>query len=346
VSGIPAGSMKPVSLGIIVVSYRVCDLLRACLAATYAGLARSPWLEARVIVVDNASGDGSAEMVAAEFPAAKLIASERNLGFAGGNNLALRALGFGPEGSPQLEPSGLTASAARPRAGRPDFVLLLNPDTEPQADAIGYMVSFLQQNPRAGGAGARLEYPDGRFQHGAFAFPGLLQLCFDLFPPRPRRLLETRLNGRYRRSIYDAGIPFPVDFPLGAALMVRREAIDAAGLLDEGYFMYAEEVDWCWRIRKTGWRFSCVPAARVIHHGGASTGQFRGHSFVNLWRSRQRLYRRFYGPLRRWAASRLVRIGMAAERARARRAAARGETDRAEMTDRLRAIGEVVEMFR
>lgn len=316
------------TLAIVVVSYKVRDLLRACLAATYASLAASPELEASVWVVDNASGDGSAEMVAAEFPQATLIARQDNLGFAGGNNLALAALGFGAGNAP-----------------RPDLVLLLNPDAEPLDDAIGLMAAFLRANPRAGGAGARLQYPDGTFQHGAFAFPGLLQLWFDLFPPRPRRLLDARLNGRYPRSLYDAGRPFPIDFALGASLMVRREAIEAAGLLDEHYFMYAEEVDWCWRIQRAGWPFFCVPRARVIHHGGASARQFRSQSTLNLWRSRQRLYRKFYGPARRWLAARIVRLGMAAERRRAQAAARRGEIDAAELAERTQTAAAVSEMF-
>ncbi len=150
--------------------------------------------------------------------------------------------------------SGKPPTPASEAAGSasPDLVLLLNPDAEPTGDAIGQMARFLVEHPAAGGAGAQLQYPDGRFQHGAFAFPGLLQLWFDLFPPRPARLLDSRLNGRYPRSLYDAGSPFPIEFALGAALMVRREAIEAAGLLDEGYFMYAEEVDWCWRMRARG----------------------------------------------------------------------------------------------
>ncbi len=337
---------ESVALAIVVVSYKVRDLLRACLAATYAGLAASPELDATVWVVDNASGDGSVEMVAAEFPRAKLIARQDNLGFAGGNNLVLRRLGFG-EGN-----AGASAGAPGPLGqhdSRPDLVLLLNPDAAPLGDAIGRMARFLVEHPRAGGVGAQLQYPDGRFQHGAFAFPGLLQLWFDLFPPRPARLLDSRLNGRYPRSLYDAGAPFPIDFALGAALMVRREAITAAGLLDEGYFMYAEEVDWCWRMVRAGWPFYCVPAARVVHHGGASTRQFRSQSVLNLWRSRRKLYPRFYGPVKRNLAGLIVRTGMRAEARRARRAVSRGEigaaeararTDTAEAVRRLFARGE------
>jgi N-acetylglucosaminyl-diphospho-decaprenol L-rhamnosyltransferase len=322
---------------VVIVSFAVRDLLRACLRTTYASLAASPELESVVWVVDNASGDGSVEMVASEFPQAKLIARPDNLGFAGGNNLALANLGFG------AAPGG--SGATQVGAERPDLVLLLNPDAEPVGDGIGRMAHFLLEHPKAGGAGAQLQYPDGRFQHGAFAFPGLLQLWFDLFPPRPARLLESRLNGRYPRSLYDVGTPFPVDFGLGAALMVRREAIEAAGLLDEGYFMYAEEVDWCWRIQRAGWRFYCVPAARVIHHGGASARQFRSQSVLNLWRSRRRLYTRFYGPVRRFLAGQIVRLGMTAEARRARHAYAAGQIDAAEKHARVETAEAVRRLF-
>jgi GT2 family glycosyltransferase len=325
----PSGdwTVKP-TLAVVVVSYNVRDLLHACLNATFASLTVSG-LSSSVIVVDNASTDGSAAMVAAEFPQVRLLASPSNLGFAGGNNLALRLLGFG----------------AQSPIPNPQYVLLLNPDAAPVGDAIGRMMGFLEVRPEVGGVGAQLRYPDGRFQHAAFRFPGLLQLWFDLFPPRPRRLLDSRLNGRYHRSLYDAGRPFPIDFALGASLMVRREAIQAAGLLDEGYFMYAEEVDWCWRMRQAGWPLYCVPSAIVIHHGGASARQFRAQSFVNLWRSRQRLYGRFYGPLRRWLAGRIVRLGMRAEARRARAAAARGEITRDELAVRLAAVREVKTLF-
>lgn len=361
------------TLAVIVVSYNVRELLRACLRAAFASLARSGFVleemgggewaagaprwpagdaaaargtaaddqagagrspTAAVIVVDNASADGSAAMVAAEFPQARLIASPTNLGFAAGNNLALRTLGFTPQ-----------PPTPSPQPPTPSFVLLLNPDAEPLDDAIGQMARFLAGHGTVGGVGAQLQYPDGRFQHGAFRFPGLAQLWFDFFPPRPRRLLDSRLNGRYRRALYAAGHPFPIDFALGAALMVRREAIEAAGLLDEGYFMYAEEVDWCWRIQRAGWPFYCVPTARVIHHGGASARQFRSQSFLNLWRSRKRLYDRFYPPAQRRLAGAIVRLGMWAEARRARAAAARGEIPAAECEARVAAARAVQALF-
>ncbi len=340
--------MPAPGLAVIVVSYNTRLLTRACLRATFAGLALSPELEATVWVVDNASTDGSPEMVALEFPQARLIKSPSNCGFAGGNNLALQTLGFASQlargtgdGRPvRIPPIGV------PSPRPPDLVLLLNSDAEPVGDAIGQMARFLLAHPEAGGAGARLCYPDGRFQHGAFRFPGLFQLWFDLFIPRPRRLLDSRLNGRYARAAYDAGRPFAVDFVLGAALMARREAVQAAGLLDEGYFMYAEEVDWCWRMQRAGWHFHCVPTAQVIHHGGASTQQFRARSMLDLWRSRQRLYVRFYGPARRRLSSQIVRLGMAAEVRRTRAAHTRGEIGAAEADERCAAARRVAEMFR
>jgi GT2 family glycosyltransferase len=334
-----------VSLAIVVVSYKVRDLLRACLTATLASVAGSPELDATVWVVDNASDDGSAEMVAREFPQVQLIAHRENLGFAGGNNLVLRELGLNAGERPPRFSSSPTVKQPRRSELPPDLVLLLNPDAEPVADAIGQMACFLVTRPSAGGVGAQLQYPDGRFQHGAFAFPGLLQLWFDLFPPRPARLLGSRLNGRYSRSLYEAGAPFPIGFALGAALMVRREAIQAAGLLDEGYFMYAEEVDWCWRIQRAGWPFFCVPTAHVIHHGGASTRQFRSQSTLNLWRSRRRLYNRFYSPIKRNAAREIIRMGMWAEARRAAAARRRGEISTAEEQERIETARAVRQLF-
>ena len=354
----PTGTLRGThhaSLAVIIVSYNVRELLRACLEAAFASLARSPELEATVWVVDNASADGSAEMVAAEFPQVRLVACRENLGFAGGNNLVLRELGFGAvdrgEGSEGADSSRTREYALRnthhaPRTTHHDLVLLLNPDAEPVDDAIGQMTRFMLAHSEVGGVGAQLRYPDGRFQHGAFRFPGLLQLWFDLFPPRPRRLLDSRLNDRYPRAAYEGGRPFPIDFALGAALMVRGAAIAAAGLLDEGYFMYAEEVDWCWRMRRAGWRFYCVPSAVVIHHGGASTRQFRSQSFVNLWGSRRRLYDRFYGPVRRWLAGGIVRLGMRAEVRRVRAAAGRGEITTSDLAERVMAVQAVEDLFK
>lgn len=278
------------SLAIIIVTWNVRDLSLACLSSVYEDIARDG-LHAAVWVVDNASHDGTAEAIRSQFPQATLIASQENLGFAAGNNAALRDMSF---------PGGTNL---------PDFVLLLNPDTEVKPGALSAMLAFMQASPGAGIAGARLVYGDGGFQHGVFAFPGLWQLALDLFP-FPGRLYESRLNGRYPREWFERGEPFAVDHPLGAAMMVRREAIRQAGLMDEAYHMYCEEIDWALRIKAAGWRSYCVPAAEVVHYEGQSSQQVRPQSIANLWRSRLRLYRRYYGPLKWLLALLIMRAGL------------------------------------
>jgi len=309
-------------LAVIIVSYQVRDLLAPCLKSVIAGqpaVIHDPRTGDRSLVtetwvVDNASADGSAEMVRRRFPQVHLIANDDNRGFAAANNQVLRQL-------ISLNRAGAASKDA------PDHILLLNPDTAVRGDALALLVAHLEQNPGVGAAGPALIYPDGRFQHSAFAFPGLLQLALDLFPIHGR-LSASRLNGRYPRSRYAAGKPFAIDHPLGAALMVRRQAIEQVGLLDEAFFMYGEEVDWCWRIKKGGWAIHCVPRAQVVHHEGRSTAQFREEMFVALWRSRQRLYTRHHGRLTNWLAGQIVRLGIARQMRRNRARLARGDRTR------------------
>ena len=276
-------------LAVVIVSWNVRKLLKGCLRTLLDDI--QLWeLDAEVWVVDNASEDGSPEMVAEAFPTVHLIANSENLGFAAANNLALRqALQFEARG--------------------PDFVWFLNPDTEVHPGATSTLVSVLRDNPDVGIVGPKLLYGDGSLQQSAFRFPGLTQLAFDLLP-LPDRLYDTRLNGRYPSRHYSGEEPFEVDHLLGAAMMVRMETILDVGLMDESFWMYCEEVDWCWRMKEAGWRALCVPAARVIHHAGESSGQRPAPSFVNLWTSRAQLYSRHHGALKRCLASRFVRSEM------------------------------------
>jgi len=309
-------------LAVVIISWNVRDLLTACLRALFADLDRSD-TEAEVWVVDNGSADGTPEMVAREFPDVHLIVSDENLGFAAGNNVALRAI--------------LTHHAPRTT----QYVWLLNPDTEVQPGATAALLSALEAHPRASVVGAKLLYPDGSLQQSAFRFPGLAQLAFEFFP-LPARFYDTPFNGRYPRRFYEGEAPFPVDHPLGATMMVRAEAIADVGLLDEGFWMYCEEIDWCWRMRKAGWLAFCAPAAQVVHYAGRSTGQVRVASFVALWRSRLRLYDKHYSPLKRRLARRLVRLGMRRKMRQARMAHHRGEISTAELETRLEACQTVL----
>jgi N-acetylglucosaminyl-diphospho-decaprenol L-rhamnosyltransferase len=279
-------------LAVVIVSWNVRDLLETCLRCLVTDLSASE-LPADIWVVDNGSTDGSPRLVAEAFPQVHLVASRENLGFAAGNNLAIRAI---------LQN---TQRATR----NTKYVWLLNPDTEVQPGATAALLAALEAHPRAGVAGARLLYADGSLQQSAFRFPGLAQLVFELFS-LPARFYETPLNGRYPRHLYERETPFLVDHPLGATMMVRSEAVAQVGLMDEGYHMYCEEIDWCWRMRRAGWHALCVPSARVIHHAGQSTAQVPIPSFVNLWTSRARLYARHHGPVTWTLAQALVRAGM------------------------------------
>ncbi|MBN1221021.1 MAG: glycosyltransferase family 2 protein [Anaerolineae bacterium] len=313
-------------LAIIIVNWNVKDLLRRCLASVLADLTASN-LSAETWVVDNASTDGSVVMLRRDFPEVRLIASQKNLGFAGGNNAALRAIGF--------DDAPVSGSLTAPKVNRlPGAVLLLNPDTEVHAGALKILLDFLRNHPEAGIAGARLVNGDGSFQHSTFGFPGLWQLAIELLP-LPGRLVASRLNGRYPRTLYEQGQPFPVGHPLGAAMCVRREAIEQVGLLDEGYFMYVEEVDWSKRIVSAGWQAYCVPAAIVTHFGGQSTGQIQTDMFISLWANRYRFYRKHYGRLKVWLAAWIVMLGMRRKATADRQTASRGELAQNELTRRL-----------
>jgi GT2 family glycosyltransferase len=307
----------PLDLAVVIVSWNVRALLLDCLASVYADLATSG-LDAAVWVVDNASADGSVDAVRERFPQATVLETGRNLGFAAGNNAALRALGF------QDRPA--------PNANGPRAVFLLNPDTLVQPGALRTLYDTLFGLPRAGLVGAQLSYGDGAFQHSGFRFPGLWQIALDLYPMPNRlrvRLAESALNGRYPRRLYDAGAPFPVDHTLGATMMARRETLESAGLLDEAYFMYVEEIDWHRRIRQSGWEIYVVPAAHVVHLEGRSTGQVRPESLFNLWSSRFRYFAKAFSPLKLAAARVLVWGGMRWNIVKARRAAQRGDMDAA-----------------
>jgi hypothetical protein len=330
------------NLAVVVVSYNTRDLLRRCLQSVFAS-PLPPAAHLRAIVIDNASRDASPAMVAAEFPEVDLFASPVNLGFTGGNNLALHVLGF--DVTPPASATGLLRTRA---TSAPDYVLLLNPDAELVDDALSRLVGFLASAPDAGACGPRLAYPDGRFQHGAFAFPALAQVALDLFPPTrlpgAQRLYDSRLNGRYPRRAWHGSAPFPVDFVLGAALMARGSVIAAVGGLDDGYFMYCEEMDWCMRLAETGSRVYAVPAALVVHHEGQSSRQARWDAYARLWRSRLRFYakhRSRYGPLHIAAVRALLRVSAARNARRTRRSFAAGAIDGAAAARALAAYAAV-----
>jgi N-acetylglucosaminyl-diphospho-decaprenol L-rhamnosyltransferase len=261
-----------VRCSVLIVSYNTCSLTLQAIASVVS----EPCVE--TIVVDNASGDRSADAIAARYPAVHLIRSERNLGFAGGMNAAAAVA----EG---------------------ETLLLLNSDACLAPGALELLLQHMDSQPRAGLVAPALRYADGRWQPSAFAFPGLVQIALDLYPID--RLTDSQLNGRVQ-----ADTPRQVDHPLGACMLIRRAAWHDVGPLDQGYFMYLEEIDWCRRARARGWQIWYQPRAIAVHHGGSSTSQQPDAMFAELWRSRLRYYGRFHGPIYNRLVHAVVRLGL------------------------------------
>ncbi|NDJ36965.1 MAG: glycosyltransferase family 2 protein [Chloroflexi bacterium] len=252
------------SLSIIIVSWNVRDLLRDCLASVYREAV--PGME--VIVVDSGSADGSAAMVHEEFAQVRLIALEENVGFSRGNNIGIEAA------------SG-------------DMLLLLNPDTVVVEGALTALVATMNAHPEAGVVGPMLLNEDGSVQPSRRRFPTLWTAFFEstwLQKHAPRRVLDHY----YVRDRSDDEAQ-PVDWVQGAAFVVRRAAVEAAGLLDEGYFMYSEEMDWQKRIREAGWDVHYAPAARIVHFGGKSSDQVRAQRDIYFHTSKIRYFRLHHG---------------------------------------------------
>jgi len=298
----------PGRTSVVIVSWRVRELLRACLRS----IAAHEEMDALEIwVVDNDSGDGSAAMLREQFPWARLVALDTNPGFAAANNVALRrATG--------------------------DVLLLLNPDTELHDASITRLAAYVRAHGECGVVGPRLLNPDDSLQSAGFGMPTLFQVWYDLVP-WPRRFYASRRNGRYASGPDDA--PYAVGFPLGAALAVRRDVLDRVGPLDEGYGMYMEEPDLCARVSAAGWETRIVPAAAITHHGGSSTGQVPGRMFLALHAARRRFYARFRSPLWNVAARRLTRAGLVVAAARVWFAFRRGSLDREDCRDAVRVYG-------
>ncbi len=254
-------------LAIIIVSWKVREHLDRCLRSLRAAL-DADGVKSSVLVIDNASSDGTVEMVRRSHSWAAVEASPSNLGFVGGCNLGLDML----------------------RGSAPAY-WLLNPDTLVPKGTVRRMLGFLSDVPRAGLVGPKLLNPDGSIQESAFRFPGLLQALFAL-DLMPQRLYFSSINGRYPDRPYHQDSAFRVDHPLGAAMMASAQAVEDVGPLDSGYFMYCEEIDWAWRMRRAGWTNWLLPDVTVTHVGGASTQQMRPETTRYLWESRARLYRK------------------------------------------------------
>jgi len=266
------------SVAVVIVNYRTAGLVVDCLRSLASEVEREPGL--RVIVVDNAGGDDSVSVIGDAIRQngwtwAEVRALDRNGGFAFGNNAAIRSL----------------IAESHP----PDFVWLLNPDTLVRAGAATALIDYLERHPDVGIAGGRLEFPNGEPQTAAFRFPSLLGEMEDTIRIGP----ASQALQRFRVPIQARFANHPCDWVNGASMMVRREVFETVGLMDEGYFLYFEETDFCRRVKQAGWSIWHVPASRVVHLEGQSTGVTGAHLALKprpkYWfDSRARYYRKHH----------------------------------------------------
>lgn len=230
-------------LSIIILNYNTCELTLKALRSVYAS--RTGY-QFEVILIDNASSDSSVKKIREEFPQVQLIENQENVGFAKANNQGMRIA-----------------------TGR--YILLLNSDTIVQTDTLEIMVRFMDEHPDVGASGCKVILPDGSLDKACrrgFPTPSAsFYYAFGiskLFPHVPR-------FNQYQLGYLNPDEEYPVDCLVGAFMLVRRKAIDEVGLLDEQFFMYGEDVDWCYRIKQAGWTNYYYPKTHIIHYKGASS---------------------------------------------------------------------------
>jgi N-acetylglucosaminyl-diphospho-decaprenol L-rhamnosyltransferase len=260
-------------VGIVILNWNTRDLLKRCLETV---LASEGDFTYQVVVVDNHSSDGSAEMVRQNFPTVQVIESGSNGGYSFGNNFGLRALGF-----------------CEKSKDAPRYAVLLNPDTEVPPHAFYEMTQFMDSRPDVGVAGPKLVLEDGSLDLACrrsfptpivsfYRFSGLSKL----FPNNPH-------FGRYNMTFVDPDQEIEVDSVVGAYMQVRREAIEQAGLLDETFFMYGEDLDWAYRIKKAGWKVFYHPQVVVKHVKRAASRKSKKAQF-EFQRAMLIFYRKHY----------------------------------------------------
>jgi N-acetylglucosaminyl-diphospho-decaprenol L-rhamnosyltransferase len=262
-------------LGIVILNWNTRDLLRECLRTVFA----SEGVSMRVLVVDNASADGSAAMVRAEFVQAELIVNDDNIGYPAGNNVGLRALGY--HGLGQV------------REDAPRYALLLNPDTEVPETAFRDMVAFMDTHPAVGAAGPKLVLADGSLDKACRRSFPTPEVSLYHFAGLSKRFPNSPRFARYNMTYLDPDQEAEVDSVVGAYMQIRREAVQAVGLLDESFFMYGEDLDWAFRIQQAGWTIVYHPRVVVKHVKRAASRQSPRAQF-EFYRAMLIFYRKHY----------------------------------------------------
>lgn len=250
-------------LSIAIVSWNTRGLLDECLKSIFE---TTQGIEFAVVVVDNASSDGSQEMVREKYPQVRLIENTGNVGFSRANNQAYEAV-------------------------ESEFFLLLNPDTVVRGDAMKRMTDFLRDNPKAGAVGPLVLNDDGSLQYSWAKFPTVWSEAMGRLDRSIDGLAQAPITADEVRALE----PFPTGWVGGCAMMVRREAARQTGLMDESLFMYCEETDWCLRLDRAGWGIWVEPRAEIVHYGGKSSEQASESSRRQLIASKASYFRKHFG---------------------------------------------------
>lgn len=285
------------SLAIVILNYNRADLLAACLHSIYQ---HPTQCHLTVWVVDNASSDGSADMVRRQFPQATLIVSPYNSGFAYGNNLALRQIVNLPRAD-TTDPDTPTI---------PDYTLLLNNDTIVPPGSFDGLVDYLECHPDVGVVGPKLVLPDGSldmacrrsFPTPEVAFYRMTGLS-RLFPNSPR-------FGRYNLTYLDPDCEAAVDSVVGACMLLRTSIIHEVGLLDEQFFMYGEDLDWAYRMKQYGWKIVYYPAVHVLHYKRAASTRRAIPSIHAFYEAMRIFHRKHYAATTPVALNWLIEAGI------------------------------------
>ncbi|MBP1157454.1 MULTISPECIES: glycosyltransferase family 2 protein [unclassified Paenibacillus] len=230
-------------LSIIIVNYNTCELTLNCLKSVYESQTSYRF---EVLLIDNHSQDASVSEIKKHYPEVRLFCNNENVGFSRANNQGIRV-------------------------AKGTYVLLLNSDTVVQTDTFQNMIDFMEQHPRVGAAGCKVVLPDGSLDKACrrgFPTPSAsFYYAFGIskwFPNNPK-------FNQYQLSHLDPDKDYPVDCLVGAFMMVRKETIDQVGMLDEDFFMYGEDIDWCYRIKEAGWEIHYYPYTQIVHYKGASS---------------------------------------------------------------------------
>ena len=284
-------------VSVVILNFNTRDLLREALRSV---VASQDAHQVAVYVVDNASSDGSATMVTTEFPQAHLIHAPYNGGFAYGNNLALRTILDQPE-----EPEG----------GDPRFIMLLNPDAALEPGALDELVDYALDHPRVGAVGPRVVLPDGSLDlacRRSFPTP---EISFYRMTGLARLFPQSRRFGQYNLTFLDPMQEAAVDSLMGAAMLVREEVVREVGLLDEQFFMYGEDLDWCYRIKSYGWQIVYNPRAVVRHYKRAASTKRALPSIRAFYDAMRIFHRKHYARRTIAPVNMLVEVGIAAKEA-------------------------------